>query len=498
MSVEEECNCGICLEIIEPKSLSLLPCKHKFHKSCIELWCSSSSNSTEDILSQDDEKIQTFTCPYCRAKVDSDLLKTNDVQLIINAINEGKNIYISGTGGSGKSYLLKQLYFTFRKTKQAVLTSTTGISAHNIEGRTIHSWCTLVLPNIEPSDPSQFVVDVLQKVADTGADKRICETEILFLDEISMLGGVYIDILHEICTRVRKNNKPLGGIQLICSGDMLQLPPVGDEFVFQSLVWDKLQLTYFKLTSRFRFTDMVWAELLDRARVGACTADDFALLNSRINAKLDGDILPTYVYNLRKDVDKHNTDHLQKIPGMLKRYRSHYFSSGKEGLFPLVEAPSFIKFPCEDVLKCKVGAQVMCLSNLDVETGLTNGSRGIIKSCFDDLIVVTWMNGVTTNLARMKFLVQDVSRTYVCEQFPIKLAWATTVHKCQGSTLDCAKIDLGTSVFTGGQAYVAMSRCKSLEGLSIVGKIEKSKIQPNKTALKWENSMVKKSTPINL
>jgi len=482
-------SCGICLEDIDPSASYNLPCNHTFHKSCIKVWSNTKNSSGED---------DTFTCPYCRAIVDVALLNTNEAQLILAAIEKGRNVYISGTGGSGKSYLLKQIYFTLRKVKTCVLTSTTGISAHLIEGRTIHSWSTLVLPNIEPKDPVQFVADVMEKVKSSGADSRIRSTQILFVDEISMLGGVYLDILHEICVRVRGNTKALGGIQLVCCGDMLQLPPVGDEFVFQSQCWARLKLAYFKLTTRYRFTDMVWADLLDRARMGECTEDDFKLLESRINARCMGEILPTFIYNLRKDVDEHNSTHLKKIPGMMQRYRATYYSSSSQGLFQLMECPSFIKFPCEDVFKVKVGAQVMCLCNLGVEQGLTNGSRGIVRGCFEDVISVSWSNGATTSIVRMKFLVQDVSRTYVCEQFPLKLAWATTVHKCQGATLDCATIDLGSSVFTGGQAYVAMSRCKNLEGVSVAGSINKSKIQPNKIACKWEKEMEKFATKISL
>lgn len=490
-------NCAICLDEIDPQSLFTLPCKHVFHKNCIKIWGAEKAKQNQTEL--DIEESQ-FTCPYCRAVIDLALLNSSDIQLIMNAIQNGENLYISGTGGSGKSYLLKQLYLECRKKVPCVLTSTTGVSAHNIEGRTIHSWSTVVIPSIEPSDPSIFVKDVLDKIKNTGADSRIRCIKILFIDEISMLGGTYLDILDNTFRIVRGNNKPMGGIQIVCSGDMLQLPPVGDDYPFQSIVWDKLKLHYFNLQGRFRFTDLNWAYLLDRARLGECTSDDIKLLEDRVITNKEvcmGGIIPTSVFNLRKDVDLYNNQKLMKVEGQMYRFKANYFSSSTKGLYPLLECPTFVKFPCEEVFKCKIGAQVMCLVNLDIELGFVNGSRGIITNIIDKDIIVTWYNGEVSTVSKYKFLIQDASRTYVCEQYPLKLAWATTVHKCQGATLDYASIDIGKSIFTGGQAYVAMSRCKNLEGVYCMTIPDKNKIFPNPIALKFERKMIKTATPIS-
>ena len=295
---------------------------------------------------------------------------------------------------------------------------------------------------------------------------------------------------------------------------MLQLPPVKDEFPFASESWEMLDLKYFKLTRAYRFDNQSWVELLHRARVGALTKTDVAALQKRCHARYVSDEpgslkRPIYLASKNREVDGINTKLLESIKTPSEIFtstdcieRSSYFieeDGGGKMLIPTVfDMEIESQFIVDHTLTIKVGAQVMLLANLDVERGLVNGSRGVIteintKDANVPGVHVKFDNDVTEIITPFSFKVEVDDIMYVRVMLPLRLAWAVTIHKCQGLTLSQAEIDIGESIFSKGQSYVALSRCKSLEG-TFIKSFDQFKMKPDPRALKFEREFEANAT----
>lgn len=473
----------------------------------------------------------------------------NDIE---RSFIQGENIYISGVGGTGKSFLLKKIYQKYSAgwkqekpeecpiclekidatdiltcghyvhkacvcksekplcpickyditvpKKVSHLTSTTGISAYNIGGRTVHNWAGFICPNSDEIDDPQKLIDRCIKKIKTDRTKilRWRTTSVLFIDEISMLGGTFLDLLNAIAKIIRRNNKPFGGIQVVCTGDMLQLPPVKDCYPFEVEVWKMMNFKYFNLTTCHRFDDDSYIELLKRARVGKLCEQDIKILKSRVVHPTD-DIIPTILLPKNRDVFEKNRLELDKLPGesiIIKCQDSVVDQDGKkisDKIPPEIED----NFNCDKILYIKEKAQVMLTINMDVESGLVNGSRGVItsiqRSSVDNSIVtyIKFKNGLTVPISYHPFVFEDDDATYMRSTLPIKLCWCASIHKSQGLTLDCIYTDLGQDIFCPGQAYVALSRCRNLGGLYIKS-FQPRKVFADKTALEFEKSLNQK------
>jgi len=416
----------------------------------------------------------------------------NTEQQIEQAFLDGKNIYISGVGGTGKSYFIKYLNEKYEK---GVLTSTTGISAFNIGGRTLHSWAGVVLPNNE-DDPEKIFKRCIFKIKkDVRILKRWKFTKCLFIDEVSMLGGTYLTLLDAIAKVVRKSDKPFGGIQIVCTGDFLQLPPVKDVYPFEVNIWSDLNFTTFNLTKCHRFNDNVYMELLKRARIGKFTKEDIEILQKRVGLEI-GEIIPTILLSKNADVYEKNRKELDKLPGetnIITAVDEVLDQQGKKiGEFIPKEIED--EFTCEKTLYLKSRAQVMLTINYDIEMGFVNGSRGVIqsitRSAMDGSVIVhvKFMNGAILPVTSHSFGIEDGDVKYVRKMLPLKLCWATSIHKSQGLTLDNIYVDLGKDIFCPGQGYVALSRCRNLNSLHIKTFLP-SKIYPDKKALEFERTL---------
>jgi ATP-dependent DNA helicase PIF1 len=415
---------------------------------------------------------------------------------ILQSFLKGDNIYISGRAGSGKSVILKEIYNKCKETLSKdsfYITSTTGISAYNIGGRTIHSWAGVILPSYV-KNPHQLLKSCVKRILlDFQKKKRWKNTKVLLIDEISMLGASYLELLNAIAKEVRHNNLPFGGIRIVASGDFLQLPPVNDAFCFESDVWSDLNLKNFNLKTEWRFDDPIYANLLKRARVGELSKVDSDLLKSRLvkNFKMD-EIFPTILYPRNEDVEKINKDKLDSIPIDAVIYRSLDKVIDKEtGTEVNTRIPDEIsnEFICETMVKLKVNAQVMLIANLDVTNGLTNGSRGIVKEIKEEGVVVKFINGVEVTISSYTFEIDDDEYKYTRTVIPLKLAYAISIHKSQSLTVDYILVDVGYKIFCPGQAYVALSRCRNLKSLYISSFLQ-NKIYPDETALEYEMKML--------
>jgi ATP-dependent DNA helicase PIF1 len=423
---------------------------------------------------------------------------------IIKSILDGQNVFISGTGGTGKSYLLQKIadFLETNHKFHPVITSTTGVSAFNINGITIHSWIGATLPSSQPQNLEKWLKQVIDSKNVLNQRESHQSTTLLIIDEISMLGASFLDLIDFILRYNRKCEKTFGGLQVLASGDMLQLPPVNDAWPFESEVWKDLNFKTYILTTRHRFDDKNYADLLDRVRTGEITDDDIILLNSRFNTPYPPTVKPTQIFSLRVDVDNINSRECDKISGKYQTFKSDFYKYSLLSKDKIkVEQPKHVKFPIPSELRLKPGAQVMVIKNLDVEGGIVNGSRAIYKrqqiSAEGVMMVVELVNGKEIELRRETFEVEETDGTYICLQYPVILAFATTTHKCQGSTLDCAVIDIGASVFSAGQAYVALSRVKSLKGLYLMQPVRKNRIYSHPKALAFQRQIEKEGQHLN-
>lgn len=408
------------------------------------------------------------------------------------------NIFISGQAGTGKSYLVRVFIDYCKKNNIVVgVTSTTGVSATLIEGYTLHSYTGILLGKEDK-------IELLERVrGNDKAYKRWLYTNVLIIDEVSMLSPELLEKLDYIGKKIRKSTKPFGGIHLIFVGDMYQLPPVKSTFCFTSPIWDHCIQKYIELEENMRQTDPVFQNILKEVRVGETSEKSIELLQERIGANIDSPngIKPTKLFSHRAEVAKINIDSLMAIvtpDNPLRTYNAKDNVKRKDGIIINNQyRDNYLAridkiFQAVKKLDLCIGAQVMLLYNLDVKGGLANGSRCVVIGFKNDLPVVRFMNGVETPVDYVSWSMKVGDDIIVSRrQIPLLLAYAVTVHKSQGSTLDCAQIDLGMTIFTVGQAYTALSRVKSLDALSIVT-FDPDRIMASPLVVDFYNKIVKK------
>lgn len=372
----------------------------------------------------------------------------------------GKNIFITGGGGVGKSYLIKNFYEN--NSCGTFVTSTTGISALNIGGQTVHSLLGLGIGK-------DSLEELLKKIKKYGKDKVWRSIKTLVIDEISMLCPILFDKMEVIARIIRNNEEPFGGVQLILTGDFCQLPCVGsDKFCFESSSWNKcIDKTHY-LKKIVRQSDSKFIEILDSVRIGSITPKVRKILESRIvDYDEKSNIKPTILYTHNAQVDLINQNHLKLLIDKNKSSNEYLLQKTvNPNYFGSVNIPSSLM----ESLTLTVGAQVMLTINLDIINGLANGSRGVVTGFVEGTrspIVKFLSQNEDIIVERYSNSVEDKGRLmYSYSQIPLKLAWAITIHKSQGMTLDLVETDL-SRVFEYGQAYVCLSRIKNLEGLYI-------------------------------
>jgi len=420
-----------------------------------------------------------------------------DQKRALALFQQGHNLFLTGPAGTGKSYLIDQFVADALERRKVIqICATTGVAAVLLgkQARTIHSWSGIKLCR----DP---VAVTAKRVA---KEKKYVEnwqnTNILVIDEVSMMSAHVFDTLHFTGQQVRKNvSKPWGGLQIVLVGDMFQLPPVsgsGEDAkpCFQSAHWfDTIPLAHhIELTTPFRQSNPVYVALLNQVREGSLDEDMAALLQERVRPP-PADLLLTRLYPRRNQVDYTNKqafDQLQEpvheIPVFSTTQLRYFVESGKPITSFHVQNKVRDKDQEIETLKnhaqveplcLRTGAMVMCTVNLDKEAGIVNGSQGTIVSWTETQKVRVLDGYQDMRLPRVQFsqgplitmqpkVWQSVNDPKIAiAQLPLTLCWALTIHKSQGATLDAALMDVGANVFEYGQAYVALSRVKSLEGL---------------------------------
>lgn len=404
---------------------------------------------------------------------------------ILNIIfNRKRNVYLEGPGGTGKSTILKHIYEHAKaKGISVAMTAATGCAAVNVNGQTLHRWAGILLGKGSPEE----LVRIIRK--NPNNVERWRKTKLLLIDEISMVGGSLLDKLDCVARSIRRVPETFGGMQLVVSGDFLQLQPIKDVFAFKSRVWSELNFHVEHFSYPYRYPDKDFFELLQRAKFGELTDIDIDTLKSRMGKYKDSDIKPTVLHSLNIDVDEANMKELVKLPPPTYKYQA------TDNVPASIRTDGTIK--CLDnmvqqILVFRNGAQVMLIVNTDDEVGLVNGSRGVILGCESDGINVKFKSG-TFFIGKHEFALEVETKNgkkskATRTQIPLILAYSCTFHKVQGATLDCAVINLGKSIFTSGMGYVGLSRIRTLDGLYL-SDFDPSKIKPNQEALEFVKSL---------
>ena len=396
-------------------------------------------------------------------------------------VEQGKSIFLTGPGGTGKSFLLKAMYemIPVRTEKHVAVTALTGCAALLIGrfAKTLHSWAGIGLGR-------ESAAVLAATVRRSGkALRRWLGTDILIIDEVSMMTPELLEKLDAVAKLLRRSSAPMGGLQVVFVGDFYQLPPVIKDkeqetpFVFESDVWREVVQETVCLTQILRQTDPVFHTILDEARKGKVSEQSLQILQARTNQRWqDLKIRPTLLFTRRAEVDNVNERNLKALKSERRVFKAETVFAPIEATKGLTKDSPEVKRIVEKMDKdgpymgeliLAVGAQVMLLTNLDFDIGLVNGSRGVVigfESSGAPLVQFLRGDPIPVPTASWESVeMEGVSR----KQIPLKLAYAITIHKAQGATLDCALIDIGTSTFEYGQAYVALSRVKNLESLYI-------------------------------
>lgn len=423
----------------------------------------------------------------------------------------GENIFVTGPGGSGKSVFIQRLVQDSRNCGiEMSVCALTGCAAILLEcgAKTIHSWGGFGLAKGNNNVIAGTIADNKYK------RKNWRKVDVLVVDEISMLSHKLFELMELTARKARKNDKLFGGIQLVFCGDFFQLPPVGDNedpstkrFCFESELFDRVFPSDNKIqfTKIFRQKDPVYSKILNKIRVGKISQTSLDKLNECVGKSVQQETLvrPTIIHPLKSHVEKINQKALSDLPGEIVTFELKYERIGledvpvhkKEGLFDISKAKIDHEFKmmessinCPKSVGLKVGAQVMCTVNIDLEnkdTPICNGSQGIISHFHAETgyPVVQFNNGLLKHIRPHSWVSENIPIVSI-NQIPLILAWAVTIHKIQGATIDLAEIDIGSGIFECGQSYVALSRVTNIDGLFLKS-FDPSKIKINLKVLKF-------------
>lgn len=413
----------------------------------------------------------------------------------LNILKTGANVFLTGEPGSGKTHTINTFVKYLRDCDiEPAITASTGIAATHIGGMTIHSWSGIgIKSRLDKYD--------LDKIASSEyISRRVRRTRVLIIDEISMLSSDTLDMVDLVCREIKQNDEAFGGIQIVLVGDFFQLPPIvkrhereqkqnslldehknnknSPTFAYQSGAWSRAHLVVCYLGEQHRQDDKKFLSLLSAIRAGKINDEHLQYISSR---QVEYDDMPeieintiTKLFSHNVDVDRVNDGELSKIENETKSFRMS--ASGNDRI---VEA---LKKGClspED-LELKIGAVVMCTKNNQKER-FANGTLGTVTGFeeFSGMPIIRTKTGRSITISPMEWVVEENGKIRAqITQVPLRLAWAITVHKSQGMSMDAAVMDL-SQVFEFGQGYVALSRVRRLSGLYLLGLNENAfKVSP--------------------
>lgn len=377
----------------------------------------------------------------------------------------GKNIFLTGAAGSGKTYLLNK-YINYLKDSnvRVAVTASTGIAATHLQGTTIHSWSGIgVRENLTNKDLEKLLANARIK-------RNYTKAKVLIIDEISMLHKHQLDMVDLVARYMLDSEDPFGRIQVVLCGDFFQLPPVSTspsmeekKFAFEASIWERGDFHVCYLSEQHRQGDDPLLTVLNDIRSGTAGEHTKVPLRTRYKKEPEGDVKATKLYSRNVNVDAINEQELANLPGEEKR-----FTMSTEGFSALVDG---LKKSClaNEQLRLKIDAEVMFIKN-DTMGDYVNGTRGVVKgfNSSDGWPIIRTYDGakIVAYPEEWKYEDNGIVRATIT-QVPLRLAWAITIHKSQGMTLDAAEMDLGDA-FEPGMGYVALSRVRSLNGLKLM------------------------------
>lgn len=408
-----------------------------------------------------------------------------DQALALEILHAGKNVLLTGPAGAGKTFVLNQFVRQAKADgKHVSVTATTGLAATHLGGNTIHAWSGIGVSDQLQDDFEDYLLKSRRDIIET--------TDVLVIDEISMLHDYRLDMVDQVARTVRDDPRPFGGIQVVLCGDFFQLPPVNRDdsrqggFVTNSAAWQELDLAICYLNEQHRQDDPIFLEILNALRDGDIRRHHAEALMARVDTHLEDDNI-TELHTTNIDVESINHGRLNELKD--KTYYYDMVTTGSENYVASLKRSCLAM----ERLALKPGALVMAIKN-SPERKYVNGSLGVITGFEKGTAypVVEFRNGKTVTMKPDNWELRDGNKKRAgLSQIPLRLAWAITVHKSQGMTLDAARIDL-RKAFVEGMGYVALSRVKRLESLSLLG-INRMALKVSPEALAIDGELRKRS-----
>lgn len=380
----------------------------------------------------------------------------------LSILKTGANVFLTGAAGSGKTHVLRE-YIKYLKSHNVSLgvTASTGVAATLMDGQTIHAWSGLGIKDALDHD------DLLALEEKSYLTKRLTEAAVLIIDEISMLHHFRLDLVDLVLKTIRKNEEPFGGLQVVLCGDFFQLPPVsrrGDEagrFAYEATAFQEGKFKICYLSEQFRQDDDDYLEILNAIRSNHLSPAVLERLDTAVK-KPKTKLTVSRLYPHNANVDLENEKELTNLPEPEFCYEASY--KGKDNLVAILQK-SCLALP---ILRLRKGAKVMFVKN-NFEEGFANGTLGEVIDLNYSQIKVRKNNGQIISVKPESWRIDDNGKVLAeINQYPLRLAWAVTIHKSQGMSLDAAMIDL-RDAFEAGMGYVALSRVRRLEGLHLIG-----------------------------
>ena len=430
----------------------------------------------------------------------NDIILDDIQEKALSSILEGNNVFIAGKAGTGKTKLI-EYYIEHNKHKRNIVTlAPTGIAAENANGKTMHSFFRLPL---KISKIKGYPFNVYPELK-TEQEKEINDTDVIIIDEISMVRCDTLDFIDTTLRHYRKSEEPFGGIQIIIVGDLGQLPPVNKskdwkklkkiyktEFFFSAKVWEKSHFEILELQKNHRQKDEEYIAILNKIRVGDVSIEELNYLNKRYEPNFHTDVYSkviTLTSRIKKAKEK-NEDYYNKLSS-----KEYTYEGTSDNWEDEEEEKEENIYPVDIELKLKVGSRVMFTRNTN---DFKNGTMGRVIALDDNYICVEKDDGEKIDVEKATWekvdyyiddtnqLKKHVKGTFT--QYPLKLAWAISIHKSQGLTLDEVAID-AEKCFAAGQVYVALSRCKTLNGIHLLSPITKESIKVDKNVKQFMQS----------
>ena len=375
---------------------------------------------------------------------------------------KGESILLTGSAGTGKSFVMKEIIKWARDNDKKIgITASTGLAAYLIRGRTIHSFLGIGLGKKSPEQMAQITMSKNKPLM-----KKLQSLVILLIDEISMIDEELLDKISKYLSLIRGNSAPFGGVQLILSGDFAQLPPITRKYCFDAESFKNANINTILLEELVRQEgDTLFKSILEELRWGVCTKYTLKVLKALYNTEFNNDVIPTRLYAHNVDVDKINEEEFEKLVNAGAETCVYSTTYSKQ---PLSKTwADSVKIP-EKVDLCE-GAQVYITWNLQGQDqhGLMNGTRAVVLEVSSQQVVIQLVNGEKVAIEPYTITSEEDDKI-TCTFMPLKLAYAISIHKSQGMTLDAVEIDLGEKIFEYGQAYTALSRARSLSSIRLI------------------------------